>query len=281
MQNKKNLIVVLVILLILMIIGIKKHDLIESKLKYIINQEELPKFEYKYFEKTQEGKYKTLLTFRDINGIDKISYIGEKGEEIIDCNGKIEVALDFAANNYEHYYFTTTSVNGEKNVNNLYLELVEEDYTGPIYQLSNASIIANSNKTPYGTSSPQKLFDGNTSSDYQNYGCYIQHITFPLHINFLLNTPQKVFKMRYFTYANGSYQPIDFTIEGSNDTTNGTDGNWEIIRSYTNLPIMGSNMWGEFFVGSNTAYKAYKMNITKVYYNDNQFLYNEMELYYY
>lgn len=151
----------------------------------------------------------------------------------------------------------------------------------PIYRVANSSITANSNKTAYGTSSPQKMFDGNTSSDYQNYGCYIYQITFPLHINFILDSPRKIYKMRYYTYGNGAYQPIDFTIQGSNDTTNGSDGTWTTIKTITNLTILPANSWGEFIVGSNTAYKAYKMNITKIYNNDNQFLYNEMELYEY
>lgn len=176
-------------------------------------------------------------------------------------------------------------VNGIKDIvgNTMIAGVVSEQIyvTIPIYKVANSSITANSNKTAYGTSSPQKLFDGNTSSDYQNYGCYIYQITFPLHINFILDNPKKIYKMRYFTYGNGNYQPVDFTIQGSNDTTNGSDGTWTNIKTYSGLNVLQANTWGEFIVGSNVAYKAYKMNISKVCNNDNQFLYNEMELYEY
>lgn len=104
MRRKIIYILTLIILIVLLIFGISNREYLVK-----IYHNELQKeseFEYQYYKKTKAGKYITLVTFRDLNGIDEISYLNENQEEIIiECNGKTEVAIDYPANNYSHQYF--------------------------------------------------------------------------------------------------------------------------------------------------------------------------------
>lgn len=136
MKIKKNRILIFLILLILILflfIILKNKDfnnhLFLTKINSILKQENLLDFEYDYYRQTQNGKFITLVTFRNINGIDKITYIDQYQKEIvIDCNGKTEVAIDFEADKYTHYYFSTISLIGEKKINDLYLDITDLTY---------------------------------------------------------------------------------------------------------------------------------------------------------
>lgn len=124
MQNKKIKVIFLIIIICLITATIINHNLIEKKLKDLIKKEELPKFEYNFYEKTSDDKYISLLKFRDLNGINEISYTEDNGKEvIIKCNGKKEVSIDFGAENYSHHYFKTISSTGETIINDLYLDI--------------------------------------------------------------------------------------------------------------------------------------------------------------
>lgn len=130
MRKKIIYILTSIFLIVLLIFGISNREYIVK-----IYHNELQKeseFEYQYYKKTKAGKYITLVTFRDINGIEEISYLDENQKEtIIECNGKTEVALDYPANNYSHQYFTKKSITGETKVEDLYLEIQAYDY--PLY----------------------------------------------------------------------------------------------------------------------------------------------------
>lgn len=137
MHKKKIGFFILIVLIILSIATLINRDYIVDKINSSIKKEDLPKFEYQYYEKTDDGKYVTLVTFRDTTGINSISYTDENNKEtIIDCKGKLEVGLDFEANNFEHYYFTTVSSAGQKTINDMYLEIKNSDYqyTGGIQE---------------------------------------------------------------------------------------------------------------------------------------------------
>lgn len=133
-ENKKILIfpILIIIILFLFIILINnefKNSLLSKTINSIMKQENLIEFEYDYYRQTPNGKFITLVTFRNINGIDKISYLNQSQKEIIiDCNGKTEVALDFEADKYTHYYFQTVSSTGEKKINDLYLDISDLTY---------------------------------------------------------------------------------------------------------------------------------------------------------
>jgi hypothetical protein len=140
-------------------------------------------------------------------------------------------------------------------------------------------ITAVSDKTGYGNTSPQKLFDGNLANDSTNNGFYITgNATMPIYLAFILSVPKKISRMRYFTYST-AYQPQNFTIEASNDATTATNGTWTVLKTYTSYPVIAGNTWGEYAVDSTVEYKAYRLKITTT---DNgsttQFLFNEMEL---
>lgn len=145
MHKKKIIFFVLIIISILIIATLLKRNFTFENINNLIKKEDLPKFEYQYYQKNSEGKYVTLITFRDINGIKNISYTDENQKEItIDCNNKSEVGLDFAGNNYSHYYFTTVSSIGEKIINDLYLQVTIDNfsYNGNV-QTYTASISGN------------------------------------------------------------------------------------------------------------------------------------------
>ena len=65
----------------------------------------------------------------------------------------------------------------------------------------------------------------------------------------------------YRIYSNGSsvsYNPEDWTFEGSN---NGTD--WEVLDTRSGMAAgLGSHVWNEFPITNSTAYRYYRLNIT-------------------
>lgn len=131
MQKKKVFIFVLIILICscLIIAGIMNNTFIVNKFENIIKKEDLPKFEYQYYKETAEGKYMTLVTFRDTNGLNKVSYTDVNNKEvIINCNNKTEMAIDYEADNFKHEYFTSVSSDGKTTINDLYLEIASSDY---------------------------------------------------------------------------------------------------------------------------------------------------------
>lgn len=125
----------------------------------------------------------------------------------------------------------------------------------------NSKITAFGDGTAYGTTSPAKLFDGILVNDGSNGGYQVTNFIDTLKIGGILGSPQKLYKIRYYTYS-AAYQPSLFTIEASNDTTTGLDGNWTVLKSYSGYPAIGGNVWGELIINSDVAYKAYRYNIT-------------------
>lgn len=145
MQRKKIYSIILIIIICFFILGIINYRFFINSFNKIIKGEDLPKFEYHYYEQTINGKYATLITFRDTNGIDKILYSDDNQKEIvIDCNNKTEVAIDYETSNFVHHYFTMVSKTGEKTINDLYLQVSINDfsYTGNV-QTYTASISGN------------------------------------------------------------------------------------------------------------------------------------------
>lgn len=129
MQKKKIYIIILILTICLFILGINNRISIINYFNTTIQKEDLPKFEYHYYDQTADGKYLTLITFRDTNGIDKILYTDENQREItINCNNKTEMAIDYKTDNFVHHYFTEVSSNGQKTINDLYLEISINDY---------------------------------------------------------------------------------------------------------------------------------------------------------
>lgn len=134
MHKKKIKFMFLIILISLSIATIINHSFIIENLNNLIKNEELPKFEYDFYEKTSDDKYISLIKFRDSNGINEISYTQDNGKEsVIKCNGKTEVSIDFVAENYSHHYFKTISSTGEITINDLYLD-VKTTYNAEILE---------------------------------------------------------------------------------------------------------------------------------------------------
>lgn len=129
MKKNKFISVSLVIILLLIIVEITNHNFIINSVNRVINPETNANFEYKCYAVTKNGKYMTLVTFRDLQGINQISYANQDQKDtIINCNGKKAVSIDYAVDNCSnHYYFKTISSNGTQSINDLYLGTIFND----------------------------------------------------------------------------------------------------------------------------------------------------------
>lgn len=142
MKKKIFCLLIFSLLIFLIIFGVENRNYIENSFYKLIKKEDLPEFEYKYYKKMRDAKYMTVLTFRNQNGIKKISYTDENQKETeIDCNGKIEVAIDFLAKNYTSQYFSIQTLSGETLIKELHLE-IGNNYVLPeadIYVMENGN----------------------------------------------------------------------------------------------------------------------------------------------
>jgi hypothetical protein len=127
---------------------------------------------------------------------------------------------------------------------------------------SPSGLVISDSTRAVGSYDPWRAFDGITgthdsfaSGNGQQNNCFIGYIfTTPKVINKILISAQ-----------HGSYQntgPKDFTVQGSNDATNGINGTWDVIASITNITGYVSGVKKTITFQNATSYKAYKIHIT-------------------
>lgn len=99
-----------------------------------------------------------------------------------------------------------------------------------------------------------------TSSVVQSWGS-VQNNVFPKYLGIILSRRSKVTRFDFASYWYGSENsgvPKDFELEGSDDTTDGFDGTWESIQSYSNSVNQGHYTF-EFEVSNPKFFKAYRL----------------------
>lgn len=82
-------------------------------------------------------------------------------------------------------------------------------------------------------------------------------------VGYIFDTPKVI--GRYIIKTNNTsptQNPKNFTFEGSNDTTNGTDGTWAILDSKTEQIMTTGGVDWTYNINNSVGYKAYRVNIS-------------------
>lgn len=114
---------------------------------------------------------------------------------------------------------------------------------------------------------PWKAFDGIESHDSYWYGFPTEKV--PTFVGYKFEEAKVINKYNFKPYQNTEnyYSPLSWTIEGSNNTTNGEDGDWEVLDSVTTEAIA---RYDGTFINSK-AYLAYRVHTTEVSRNGSAF----------
>ncbi|OXS65599.1 hypothetical protein B1B04_24935 [Lysinibacillus sp. KCTC 33748] len=83
-------------------------------------------------------------------------------------------------------------------------------------------------------------------------------------LSIVFNEGKEIGAYSLYGEVRSSADPRDFTLEGSNDTTNGEDGNWTVVDTRVNVSYQ-MNIWKRFELNESVSYKAYRLNITRTY----------------
>jgi hypothetical protein len=140
------------------------------------------------------------------------------------------------------------------------------DYVDVTSTISSATSSTNYN----GTFTPDKTYDGNTSTPWvsQTVG-----LTFDEWIKYLLSSGKTLRKIDLYIVGTPSYTRIkNFTIQGSNN-----DSSWTTV--YTGVGPDIPDQWVSFEFSNSTAYTYYKIEITSQYVTAQQTGFYEIKMY--
>ncbi|AWI04150.1 discoidin domain-containing protein [Clostridium drakei] len=125
--------------------------------------------------------------------------------------------------------------------------------------------------TGYTTPTPYRVFASNISPRqdvaYRVFGAgsWEPYCGEPSWICLVFDSPKQVTRVGISTYYANACCPVDFKIYGSDDTTNGSDGTWTKLASYTGqYSWYGQSQLNYFDFSNSKGYKAYKIDATRV-----------------
>jgi hypothetical protein len=125
---------------------------------------------------------------------------------------------------------------------------------------------------------PAKAFDGDVNTGWQseNSGDTFRWI------GYKIPEARTAITLRCRSSSDGQYYLgiNDGTLQGSNDSTNGTDGSWTDIHTGINARGAGST-WYQFALTNSTAYTFYRIRSTTLFGPGNSMNSAEIELYNY
>lgn len=137
-------------------------------------------------------------------------------------------------------------------------------------ELSVSVPIMTGNTTPYGvafgksqydnTSTYFKAFDNDPSTVWNSIA-----YEYDSYIGYIFNKPIVVKSFSWQITPSSSDRvraPKTYYLEGSNDTTNGTDGTWEQLGQFTNSSTTASDIIRHDLSDNTDSYKAYRMHVT-------------------
>ena len=116
--------------------------------------------------------------------------------------------------------------------------------------------------SPPGVSSPTGDFISNNLDDV--FGWHCSPCTMPVQagIDFGAGNEKTIKTLRVEKHVN----PFNgFSVQGSNDSTTGTDGTWTAIFTGNLTQPSVDRIWQEFALSNSTAYRWYRLNITSQY----------------
>lgn len=211
----------------------------------------------------EKGASITVLTRSSDDGVSFNQWvsISNNGDILSEKKQYLQVRIDFVAGVTKE----TTLIDNSK-YQNEYLNTIAPTNAMPLVPTLTSNT---SNSTGFPFSETQfsdnytsfHAFDNNIATYYSSesgktYG----------KLGYYFNEKQFVSKYR-ITCMNSNttrtYMPTTWTVEASNDTTNGLDGTWEVLETVTNETWLVNSQIKDFSINTNKSYNAYRLNWTK------------------